>query len=92
MSPLVRPGFIAGVIALALVASSVAAVNVRHEARKRFIELQGLNRARDELNIVWRQLQIERSTWATHARIEQLARDRLDMVVPATADVEIVKP
>ena len=92
MSPVARPGLVAGVLALAVVASSVAAVNVRHEARKRFIELQSVNRARDELNIVWRQLQIERSTWATHARIEQIARDRLDMVVPATPDVEIVKP
>ena len=81
-----------GVLAVAVVASAIAVVDVRHEARKRFIELQALHRARDEMNSVWRQLQIERSTWATHARIERLARERLDMVVPDPAAVEIVRP
>ena len=76
----------------AVVGSAVAAADARHQARQRFIELQALNRARDELNIEWRQLQIERSTWATHARVEQLAREKLDMDVPSPADVEIVKP
>jgi cell division protein FtsL len=80
------------VLAAAVVGSAVAAADARHQARQRFIELQALNRTRDELNIEWRQLQIERSTWATHARIEQLARDKLDMDVPSPADVEIVKP
>jgi cell division protein FtsL len=83
---------LAAVLVLALIASAVAAVDARHRARGQFIELQSLNRVRDELNIEWRQLQIERSTWANHARVEQLARDRLDMVVPSPADVEIVTP
>jgi cell division protein FtsL len=76
----------------AVVGSAIAVVDARHQARQRFIELQVLNRVRDELNIEWRQLQIERSTWATHARVEQLAREQLDMRVPSPAEVEIVKP
>ena len=32
---------------------------------------------RDELNIEWGQLQIEQSTWAQHARIEQVATEDL---------------
>jgi cell division protein FtsL len=89
----VARNFLLGVLLVAaVVGSAVAAADARHQARQRFIELQALNRARDELNIEWRQLQIERSTWATHARIEQLARDKLDMDVPSPADVEIVKP
>lgn len=79
-------------LATAVVGSAVAAVDARHQARQLFIELQGLNRARDELNIEWRQLQIERSTWAAHARVEQLARDKLEMAVPAPGDIEVVKP
>jgi cell division protein FtsL len=89
----VARNFLLGVLLVAaVVGSAVAAADARHQARQRFIELQALNRARDELNIEWRQLQIERSTWATHARIEQLAREKLDMDVPSPADVEIVKP
>lgn len=79
-------------LATAVVGSAVAAVDARHQARQLFIELQGLNRARDELNIEWRQLQIERSTWAAHARVEQLAREKLEMAVPAPGDIEVVKP
>jgi cell division protein FtsL len=75
-----------------VVGSAVAAVDARHQARQLFIELQALNRARDELNIEWRQLQIERSTWAAHARVEQLAREKLEMAVPAPGDIEVVKP
>jgi cell division protein FtsL len=75
-----------------IVGSAVAAVDARHQARQLFIELQALNRARDELNIEWRQLQIERSTWAAHARVEQLAREKLEMAVPAPGDIEVVKP
>ncbi|HRP34265.1 MAG TPA: cell division protein FtsL [Gammaproteobacteria bacterium] len=79
-------------LAAAVVGSAVAAIDARHQARQLFIELQGLNRDRDELNVEWRQLQIERSTWAAHARVEQLARDKLSMSVPDPARIEVVKP
>ncbi|NGX15216.1 cell division protein FtsL [Wenzhouxiangella sp. XN24] len=79
-------------LALAIVVSAVAAVDARHKARQHFIELQALSRDRDELNIEWSQLQIERSTWAAHARVEQLAREKLSMRVPARADIEVVSP
>jgi cell division protein FtsL len=79
-------------LAIAIVASAIAAVDARHQARQLFIELQGLNRDRDELNIEWRQLQIERSTWAAHARVEQLARDKLSMGVPIPREIQVVKP
>lgn len=79
-------------LAVAVVGSAVAAVDARHQARQLFIELQVLNMARDELNVEWRQLQIERSTWAAHARVEQLARDKLSMSVPDPASIEVVRP
>ena len=79
-------------LAVAAVGSAIAAVDARHQARQLFIELQALNMARDELNVEWRQLQIERSTWAAHARVEQLARDKLSMRVPDPARIEVVTP
>jgi cell division protein FtsL len=88
----VRLLLLVAALAAAVVGSAVAAVHARHEARQLFIELQGLNRVRDELNIEWRQLQIERSTWAAHARVEQLARDKLSMGVPRPGAIEVVKP
>lgn len=80
------------VVWLAVVASALAVVYARHESRKAFIELQALYAERDELDIDWDRLLIEQSTWATHARIEQIARERLRMRVPDPAEIVIVRP
>jgi cell division protein FtsL len=87
-----RSGLLGAALVAAVVGSAVAAVDAKHQARQRFIELQAANRVRDELNIEWRQLQIERSTWAGHARVEQLAREKLAMGVPAPSAIQVVKP
>lgn len=76
----------------ATAASALAVVSARHEARKSFIALQALYTARDELDIEWDRLLIEQSTWATHARIEQMASKRLKMRVPDPAEIVIVRP
>jgi cell division protein FtsL len=76
---------------LVLLGSGVAAVYARHEARKLFVELQALERARDELNIDWGRLRIEQGMLATHARVERLASEQLGMHMPAASDVSVVR-
>jgi len=83
--------FTAGLM-LALLASSVAVIHARHEARRQFIELEALIDARDELNIEWGRLQIEHSTWASPGRIEQMAADKLNMKIPEPAAVVVIGP
>ncbi|MGB5210418.1 MAG: cell division protein FtsL [Gammaproteobacteria bacterium] len=85
-------GWLTALLVLALLASSVAAIHARHEARRQFIELQALIDTRDELNIDWGRLQIEHSTWASPGRIEQMATDKLNMHVPEPAAVVIIGP
>ncbi len=80
------------VLAAAVLVSAVGAVYARHEARRLFIELQGLNAVRDDLKVDWGRLQIERSTWASLGRVEQIADEKLDMRVPDPAQVVIVEP
>lgn len=77
---------------LAVLASSLGVVYAKHEARNRFNELQRLTHERDELDIEWGQLQLEQSTWATHGRVERLARDELRMIIPQANDLRIVQP
>ncbi len=79
------------VFAAVCVASAMALVYTKHEARKLFVELEQLTHERDELNIEWGQLQIEQSTWATHARIEQVAIDRLQLMRPRTAEIFVIE-
>lgn len=72
--------------------SAVGVVYVKHQTRKLFVELQALQAERDRLDVEWARLQIEQSTWATHVRVERLARTRLDMGLPNNQEVVIVRP
>ena len=86
-----QPFLLVFVFAVVCVLSSIAIVYTKHESRKLFVELEGLTHQRDELNIEWGQLQIEQSTWATHARIERVATDDLSLARPETADIYVIE-
>ena len=78
------------VLLAANIGSALLLVKVRHENRLSFIELQQLQRSRDELQVHWGQLQLEQSAWATHGRIERIARQQLDMVTVDNRDVVVL--
>ncbi|MDA0705489.1 MAG: cell division protein FtsL [Proteobacteria bacterium] len=86
-----QPFLLVIVFALVCVLSAIALVYTKHESRKLFVELESLTHARDDLNIEWGQLQIEQSTWATHARIEQVATDDLSLVRPTSAEIFVIE-
>lgn len=77
---------------LGVMGSGFLVVYARHEARKAFTALQTLNAERDELDIEWDRLLIEQSTWATHARIEQISREQMNMRLPDPEEIVIVRP
>ena len=83
---------IPAILTLLVIISALSVVYVKHENRKYFVELQGLQKQRDAMNIEWGQLQLEQSTWATQSRIEDVARKRLGMVNVPQEQVVIVKP
>ncbi len=80
------------VLALGVLVSALGVIYAKQEARNRFNELQRLTKNRDDLDIEWSQLLLEQSSWATHARVEQVARDNLRMKTPQAADLRIVQP
>jgi cell division protein FtsL len=86
-----QPFLLVFVFAVVCVLSAIALVYTKHESRKLFVELEGLTQERDNLNIEWGQLQIEQSTWAQHARIEQVAKDDLSLVRPATTEIFVLE-
>ena len=79
-------------LAAAVAASGVWVTDAKHRARQLFVELEELNREQDELQIDWGRLQIEQSTWATHPRIEALARERLHLTNPVDDQLVVVEP
>ena len=86
-----QPVLLVFVFATVCVVSAMALVYTKHESRKLFVELEQLTDQRDELNIEWGQLQIEQSTWATHARIEQIASDDLKLTRPAATEIFVIE-
>ncbi len=79
-------------LAVAVMGSALGVVYAKYQTRKLFVELQTLQKIRDEMNVEWSQLQLEQSTWGTNARVEGIARTKLDMIMPPIDAMVIVKP
>jgi len=80
------------ILAASVVISALGVVYVKHENRKLFVQLHELQIKRDALNVEWGRLQLEQSTWATHGRIEHMARKKLGMQNVNYGQVMIVTP
>jgi cell division protein FtsL len=80
------------VLLLIAVACAIGTVASNHRARKLVTEIEREQAHMRQLDVEWGQLQLEQSTWASHARIEGIARDRLHMKVPAANQVVVIDP
>jgi cell division protein FtsL len=78
-------------LAVAVTASGVWVAGSKHRSRQLFIHLEDLNREQERLQIDWGRLQIEQSAYATHPRIETLARERLDLTEPSSDQLVVVE-
>lgn len=74
-----------------VVASAMAVVESKHRSRSLFVTLQQLERERDALNVEWGRLRLEQGTWATHSRVERLAREALDLREPPPGEVVVLR-
>lgn len=73
-----------------VVGCSLALVTSQHQARKLYTELQKEQELATQLEIEFGQLQLELSTWATHARIEKLATRDLSLRAPVAARIQVL--
>ena len=81
---MLRLNFILLLVALVCALATVAA---NHRARKLFVEYEREQSRMRELEVEFGQLQLEQSTWAAHARIEKLAREKLAMRPPLPGQI-----
>ncbi len=87
-----RESLVFAVVLGAVFVSALGVVYAKHESRKLFIELQALQNKQDDMDVDWDRLQLEQSTWATHGRIERIARTKLDMHMPLANEIVIIRP
>lgn len=70
------------ILLAAVLIAALATVSANHRARKLVTEYEREQERMRALEVEWGQLQLEQSTWAAHARVEQVARQRLGMHAP----------
>ena len=62
--------------------SALLVVLVSHNARCSFVRLQSLLDATASFDVEWGRLLIEKSSSSSYSRLESVARDRLQMIIP----------
>jgi cell division protein FtsL len=80
------------ILSALVLASALAVVYAKHQSRILFVELQDLKKVQDRLDTDWGRLQLEQSAWATHGRVERIARTKLGMHIPKPDNVIIIRP
>lgn len=76
---------------IVVIASAIAVVKSRQESRRLFIELNQLERERDELNTEFGRLQLEQATLTDSSRLEQVASSGMGMIYPGPAETVVIR-
>lgn len=88
-SPISRPTLLF-ILFIAVIVSALSVVALQHKARKLFVELQKEKDRAHQMEVEWGQLQLEQSTWAMSARVENIASTKLQMQVPQAQQTRIL--
>lgn len=83
--------WVSGLLLLLLV-SAMAVIYSKYQSRLLFVEIQQQERELDRYEVVWGQLQLELTTLAEENRVEQIARDKLKLVMPQRDKIIYLKP
>lgn len=88
-SPAGRRGMV--LLAIFLV-SALAVIYAAHATRARYASLQSEQHVSDNLDSEYEKLLLEHSVWAGYNRVDQLARETLQMRSPDQTNLLIVRP
>ena len=86
-----RSAIVLALLALAVIGSAVAVVEVKHQSRSLFLTLESLRDSRDDLNTAWSRLRLEQGALAMHSRVERIAREDIGLRQPAADDTRILR-
>jgi len=80
------------VLLAAVLLCALATVTSTHRARLLFADLENEQSRQKQIEVEWRQLQLEQSTWAKHALVEGIAERQLGMRAPDPRRLVFVSP
>jgi len=75
---------------VAVLTSALSIVYVTNSTRTLNAELQQNYYERDQIHNQWGKLLLERSTWMMQARVEQIAEDKLGMLMPDSKSIVVI--
>ncbi len=86
-----RHSLLGSTLALVVVVSALGVAYSAHETRNMYRDLQRLEKDHDDLEHEYEKLLLEQSAWADYTRLNELARDKLEMQPPSTEDMVVVR-
>lgn len=85
-----RRQIVVAMLALAVLLSALGIIYVTHVTRILHAAYQRNLTEQDRLHVQRGQLLLERSTWMMQARVQQVAEDKLGMVIPAYKSMVVI--
>ena len=85
----VNKWWLVGLWGLAMV-SALGVVHTTHQSRVLTAQMEQAQRHRDELRYEQERLLLERGAWSAYSRIEQVAKEKLDMHAPGPSERVLV--
>ena len=80
------------VAGIALLLSALAVIYSKYYSRLVFIEIQKQERALDQYEVEWGQMQLELTMLAEQNRVELVAREQLKLFMPPREKIIYIKP
>jgi len=79
------------VLLLSVMGTALGVIVTTFENRRYLAELESLRHDARDMQVLWGQYLVEKSTWADYARIHTMAEQGLGMLRPKTDEMVIVK-
>ena len=79
------------VLGVLVVISALGVVGASHETRSMYSELQALHKEQDDLESEYGKLLLEQSAWSNNTRVDEIARNELNMVPPEVSKIIVVR-
>ena len=87
-----KEAIVLALLLIALMISALVVIYCKNNSRSIFIEIERNERALDQYEVEWGQMQMELTTLAEQNRVEAIAKERLKLVMPPHESVIYIKP
>lgn len=81
-----------GFLGVLIFFSAIWVIYNTHQSRQLFSQLQRLQAQTEGLQVEWSQLLLEQGMWASDARVEKAAHQKLKMVLPDPNEIGVIRP